>query len=125
MPLSFDDTLTLSKAGFLPHEIKVFNELVASDGTPQVIDINSQAWQDMIKSRMAWVGHMRHVVGWPDNVIEDKINLWYKLKTGRTPLDFLRAEYKPPKRISDYQKARQARAEEKTRELYDRRRLMR
>jgi len=120
MPLSFDDTLTLSKAGFLPHEIKVFNELVASDGTPQVIDINSQAWQDMIKSRMAWVGHMRHVVGWPDNVIEDKINLWYKLKTGRTPLDFLRAEYKPPKRISDYQEARQARAEKQVERLYRR-----
>jgi len=122
MPLSLDDTLILSKAGFLPHEIETFSNLVASDGTPQVIDIRSQAWQDMIKSRRAWIRYMRRVQGWSPRVIESKINLWYRLRKDRTPLDFLRAEYKPPKRISDYQEARQARAEEQVERLYKRER---
>lgn len=122
MPLSLKDTLALSKAGFLPWEIDIFNKAEATDGTPQVIDIRSQAWRDMIKSRRAWVGHMRRVMHWPDNLIEDKINLWYRLKIGRDPWEFLRAEYKPPKRITDYQKARQARAEERVEMLYRRER---
>ena len=102
MPLSLDDVRILRRSGFLPWEIRKYNEAVAPDGTPQVINIHSKTWEAAITSRRAWVSDKIRR-GWPRAQIAGAIMGYYVMKRERNPFDFIKIEYRPPKRLTDYQ----------------------
>ena len=108
MPLSFDDARILRRSGFHPWEIKKYDEAVAPDGTPQVINLQTKTWQAAIASRRAWVqDKLRR--GWSRPQIAGAIMGYYIMKRERSPFDFIKIEYKPPKQLTDYQEAVQKR----------------
>lgn len=96
MSLKTEDKTTLSNAGFLPYEIKIFDTAKAPDGTSQpVIDLRSPVWQRTIQSRREWTDDKEHR-GWTQDEIEGAIMAYYQRHPKADPFAFLKAEYKPP-----------------------------
>jgi len=120
MPLSIKDNLRLRDAGFTQYEVDEFNNAVAVDGTPQVINLDSATWQNMMYSRKQYIMDMIDE-GLDKIEIENIIDDYYRMDRDRSPFDFVKREYKPPKGLTDYQKARTNRAERMTNKLYRRR----
>ena len=116
MPLSMEDNLRLRGVGFTQYEVDEFNNATAADGTPQVINLESGTWQDMMRSRKEFVMAMADKLS--KDEIEARINRHYR-DPGHSPFDFVKREYRPPRALSDYSQARQARAEANTDELYE------
>lgn len=111
MPLSYEDRQILDKSGFIEEEIDAFGDARAPDDTPQVINIQSGTWQDAIRSRLAWWNDKRNM-GWPEVKIREALRRYYRQDEERSPWDFIKVEYRPPKRLTDYQDARQKRAKD-------------
>lgn len=116
MPLSMNDNLKLRGAGFTQYEVDEFNNATATDGSPQVINLSSGTWQDMLRSRKEWT--MAMASKFDKDEIENRIDRHYQ-DPGHSPFDFVKREYRPPRTLSDYAEARQARAEANTDELYE------
>ena len=104
----------LISAGFLPHEIR---ELFSAHG---VVDaLNSKPFHDMLIERRRWVSQMRKA-GLSARQIMDAIKMWYKRDEKRSPFDFLRKEYRPPKKVDrkEYREAARRRASRMVSGLY-------
>jgi len=116
MPLSMEDNLRLRGVGFTQHEVDEFNNATAPDGTPQVINLNIGTWEDMMRSRKEWT--MAMAAHFDKQEIEARIDKHYQ-DPSHSPFDFVKREYRPPRALSDYAQARQARAQANTDELYE------
>ena len=94
----------LRKAGFLPEEIDRFNSMVDPAGRPQDVNslIKTGPWQAMIAARRNyWQQERKRKIS--DAAIAAKIRAYYRAFTKRKPWDFLKREYHPPRRITDFQ----------------------
>lgn len=101
MTLSSDDSQRLRSAGFSDWEINELANARTPDGKDQPpINIDGDAWKAVLKSRKEWTDDKIRR-GWLDKEIENEIMNYYLKDTRRTPFDFLKAEYRPRKRI-DY-----------------------
>ena len=108
MPLTNDDKTTLRRAGFIPWEIKKYDEAVTPDGKPQHTNLSTATWQAVIQSRHAWMTDKLQK-NWSRQQIAGAIMGYYIMQRGRNPYDFLKIEYKPPRKLSDYQEVNQRR----------------
>lgn len=90
----------LAESGFLPLEIRMFNLATAPDGSRQDINFNSGTFQDMIRSRKAWVAR-RVKLGWTPDKIRKTLLGFYTRRGKKSPFDFLKLEYEPPRKLSD------------------------
>lgn len=93
--LSNDQKQYLFKMGFSSNEIRSLDE---KDNNP--IDLNSPQWESTITSRQSWFLD-KIEKGWTDNEIYAAIQSFYNKDKNRTPWDFLKAAYRPPKKV-DY-----------------------
>ena len=84
----------LLNSGFLNKEIRAFDSAKTPDGEVQNVAFNSLPFQRMIQSRRIWVKKC-HAAGFSNADIREKLVHHYKAKKGRTPWDFLKAEYQP------------------------------
>ena len=84
----------LRNAGFTENEIQQFDE---APNFPQDSLIGHPAWMTMIENRQEWVRD-KIQRGWQKDEIENEIMNYYLRDLQRTPFDFLKAEYKPPKK---------------------------
>lgn len=108
MPLTNEDKYRLRRVGFLEEEIRAFDEAVDPAGKPQKINLDTGTWRDAMRSRLAWLRNMKRV-GIPDDRIAAGIRRYYRMGSGRSPWDFLKIEYRPPRRLTDYQIALKSR----------------
>lgn len=90
----------LSQAGFSDYEINEFSQARSKNGVPITHNIDSQTWQAMINERASWVESLKNR-GWTDEQIKREIQDYYTRRSGRSPFDFLKAEYRPIRR-ADY-----------------------
>lgn len=100
MPLNRHQKEFLLDAGFLPSEVRKFSRARTPDGGYQTIDFSGATWQNTISSRRNWV-RRRLDAGWTKDEIRRAILRYYKRRAGRTPYDFLRIEYKKPRKLTD------------------------
>ena len=127
MALKMQDQLQLRRDGFMPWEIQELATALAPDGTPQVIDIYSGTWTQARENRKHWIkvlhAHTKTKLGRRLTQVDvNRLVLnWYAQDKERTPWDLIKAEYKPPKMLSDYQSARKKRAVSNKQSLYRRR----
>lgn len=108
------------KYGFLPYEAKEFLNAKAGYWHDKQADIRkiveSKPFQDMLDQRLKWI-HDCKTIGWSGLKIGQALKDYYKLQSGRTPFDFLKIEYKPPKQLSDYAAAIKMRSETRVRRM--------
>jgi hypothetical protein len=67
----------MRKAGFLPFEIKTFDNAKAVDGTPQDLNFKADNFQAMIRSRVRWIALLKSK-GWDSFQIAFRIKLLYE-----------------------------------------------
>lgn len=103
--------LALKRDGFLDSEIKAFDRAETPSGNLQDFNFSSHAFTATRKSRQKWVKDLSNK-GWTKKEITKSIQGYYGLKAGRSPFDFLKLEYSPHTRLSDFKDAvrRQIRA---------------
>lgn len=101
MTISSRDAERLAHAGFLRSEIEALANAKTATGADQPpINLDGPAWRAVLNSRSEWwVDKMDR--GWTESEIREALGNYYRRDESRTPFDFLRAEYKPPKRV-DY-----------------------
>ena len=63
----------------------------------------------MIARRAKWVSSLREQ-GWTPQQIKGVIQRYYNLKHGRSPWDFLKLEYVPVRKLTDFQFAMKLRS---------------
>lgn len=101
MPISQYDADRLSEAGFTAYEIEELSRAETGKGEPQPpIDTDKPVWQSVMNSRRDWVED-KLSRGWSWMEIRMEIENYYRKDVKRSPWDFIRAEYRPPKRM-DY-----------------------
>ena len=127
MALKMQDQLQLRRDGFMPWEIIELATALAPDNTPQVIDIYSATWTQARENRKNWIRSLKYYTKTKlnRNLTYTDINRllvnWLNQDKTRTPWDLIKASYKPPKMISDYQAVRKKRALSSQASLYRRR----
>ncbi len=86
----------LRQAGFIPREIKEFNEAIDVNGNPQDLNFSASNFQDMIRNRIRRVRSLKKA-GWSDRQIAYLIGSYYseKHRSHRTSFDFLQVEQSP------------------------------
>lgn len=101
MSISGADADRLKQAGFLESEIQELAEAKTVKGEDQPpINLDSPAWQAVLESRREWwIDKVDR--GWTEHEIVNELMNYYRRDKSRTPFDFLKAEYRPPKRV-DY-----------------------
>lgn len=117
MTISAADALLLRQSGFTRYEIDEIANAKTTTGEDQPpINLRSPAWVATIKSRREWwIDKVER--GWTEYEIENELMNYYNRDTNRTPFDFLRAEYKPPKKADYIEIARKRAAKQIKREL--------
>ena len=111
--LSAKEKSILKSSGFLPNEIEAFDTAKTPDGEKQKLAFDSAPFMSMIMSRVKWITDLKER-GWSNSQIINQIRRYYHMKSGRSPFDFLKLEYKPPKKI-DFIEASKTRTRVKTR----------
>lgn len=99
--LSASQKKELFNAGFLPSEIDKFDEAKTPDGKQQNLAFDSAPFQKMIESRRKWILELKSA-GWNNRQVVEQIKRYYRLKSGRSPFDFLKLEYQPPNKVTDF-----------------------
>jgi hypothetical protein len=99
----------LYSEGFLPREIIEFERAIGGDvrsghRVKQEIAFNSKPFLAMRRSRRKYIANLRQV-GWNDYEIRQKLNDYYRLGMGRSPFDYLKAEYRPARKLTDFEDA--------------------
>jgi len=119
MSLSQADAKRLLTAGFLQHEIDELAGAKDAQGKDQPpIILERPVWQSVMKSRQDWwIDKVNR--NWTEDDIHREIMGYYERNSQRSPWDFLKAEYKPPKKV-DYIEARRKKAEAQVEEIYKR-----
>ena len=101
MTLSANDAQRLKNAGFTDYEIDLLSNAKDPEGKDQPpINIDGDAWKATIKSRSDWWDD-KIAKGWNRQEIINELMNYYQRDERRTPFDFLKAEYRPRKRV-DY-----------------------
>lgn len=104
MTLSAADAFRLRLAGFTDYEVMEMANAKTADGKDQPpIDINSSTWKSMMESREKWISDKINR-GWNDEQIDNEVMDYYRRDERRSPFDFLKLEYRPPKKV-DYWEA--------------------
>lgn len=110
--LTHAQVITMRRAGFLKSEIRAFNNARAPDGSYQDTKaiFKSKPFQVMLKDRAAWWRRALTPVdkggyGYTRTQATYEILGYYRRRGQRSPFDFLKAEYKPPKKLTDFQYA--------------------
>lgn len=99
--------------GFLPSEADAF--IHAKGGFEHNVQsdfqkiYDSAPFQKMLKDRQSWVSKLKDQ-GYSNQAVQGALHHYYNLKGGRSPFDFLKIEYVPPKIISDFLFAAKVRA---------------
>ena len=101
------DEAKLKRSGFIQEEIEEFSA--------QNIDLGLPVWQDVINERKAWIID-KVDRGWSRDDIKQALSDYYAKGKKRNPWDFVKANYKPPKKI-DYLVAAKKRAQLRLRPL--------
>lgn len=103
----------LLSAGFLKMEIR---HILSAGNIPQLF--KTKPFILMLQERRRWWREMRRA-GFTNAEIVDAIRRYYSVE-GRSPFDFLRVEYKPPRKadIVKYREAARKRSERKVATLY-------
>jgi len=96
--------LTLRRDGFTKAEVKAYDEAKGPDGTLQDFAFGSETFKSVRKSRRNYVADLKER-GWIRAEIDGRISSYYGLKAGRSPFDFLKLEYAPSRKLSDFQDA--------------------
>jgi hypothetical protein len=100
----------LRENGFSENEIRQLDESRDKLGNPITINIDSMAYQRMISERLSYITMMKNN-GWTDEQVRKEINEYYNRSSKRNVFDFLKAEYRPPKR-QDYWNNKRAEAKQ-------------
>lgn len=88
----------MRKAGFLPFEIKTFDDAKAVDGTPQDLNFKAENFQGMIRSRVRWIALLKSK-GWDSFQISLRIKMLYAgHRSKRDSFMLLQAENSPSAR---------------------------
>jgi len=126
MSMSLKNQQALLRDGFLQSEVTEFAEAVAPDGSPLRINIEAKVWLEMRENRRNWIRmlqkHCQEKLGrrLSQTDINALVTKFYSLPN-RDPWTLLKAEYKPPKQLSDYAEARTKRARQGRNTLYRKR----
>jgi hypothetical protein len=96
----------LLKEGWLPREVYSFDHAVGGDvasghRTKQNLSFSSRTFSAMRKSRRRYVADLQKQ-GWTLQDIKVKLNDYYRVRSA-SPFDWLKLEYSPTKRLTDYQ----------------------
>jgi hypothetical protein len=99
----------LYKEGFLPREIMELQGARGGDvrtGHRVKMEFNygSKVFKSLRRSRTKYIADLKQA-GWTTEEARQKINDYYRLKTGRSVFDFLKLSYQPTRRITDFQEA--------------------
>lgn len=91
------------KHGFLLNEINAFAHAMTPDGKKmQDFNFMADSFQQMIRTRDEYFIKLR-AQGWSDIQIRQRINMLYTRKRGKaSPWDFLKIEYQPAKKVTDF-----------------------
>jgi len=117
LTISANDASRLRQAGFIESEIEVLANAITTKGEPQPpIDLDSPVWQAAIESRREWwIDKVDR--GWTEHEIVAELENYYRRDSKRNPFDFIRAEYRPPKKQDYMEIARKRYAAQITSEL--------
>lgn len=117
MTISANDASRLRQAGFIESEIMEFANAVTAKGEPQPpVDLDSPVWQSVLESRREWwIDKVDR--GWTEHEIVAELENYYRRDSKRNPFDFIRAEYRPPKKRDYMEIARKRQAAEIANEL--------
>jgi len=116
MTITNDDSDRLERAGYLEFEILEFANATNPDGSPQKpINLDSPVWQAMLKSRYDWIQD-KIERRWTRDEYTREIMAYYERDKKRSPFDFLKEMYKPPKK-ADYLEARRRKEIEQLKKL--------
>jgi len=103
-------------AGFLPEEAEELT--YGSKGVKVDAEkvYNSRTGRVARRERMAWIRDLLRQ-GWTEEEIAREARAYYARDSKRSPWDFIRAEYQPPKK-KDYREAAKRLAEAEVKTLY-------
>ena len=110
MPLLGRQEQQLRDAGFTGFELGIFNENLRQ--APQVFDLNKPFWQARIKKRKEWVAKWIRDGGTKVSFAK-MLNSYYRSSKKASPWDFVKLEYKPPKKASSYKQAQKRRIQKR------------
>ncbi len=99
----------LRAEGFIPEEIKAWDEATNPDGTPHSIDFNSETFKDMRRDRRSWARERRYE-GWSKEQMDTDLYDYFQARQGKSPWEFLQANYRPPRKLRDFSAASRKRA---------------
>ncbi|MFA5048937.1 MAG: hypothetical protein WC516_07990 [Patescibacteria group bacterium] len=101
----------LREDGFLISEIRAFSgatggNIGAGDSerhiVKQDVTFNSKPFLAMRKSRRRYIKDLKQL-GWTDMEIKTKLVEYYRKGSGRSPFDWLKLEYQPARKLTDFQ----------------------
>ena len=126
MSMSLKNQQALLRDGFLQSEVTQFNEAVYLDGTPQHINIESKTWLQARENRRNWIKMLqKHCVEKLGRRLSqmdiNRLVMQFYAQPNRDPFVLIKAEYKPPRQLSDYADARGKRARQGRNILYRKR----
>jgi len=106
MSMSLKNQQALLRDGFLQSEVTQFNEAVYLDGTPQHINIESKTWLQARENRRNWIKMLqKHCVEKLGRRLSqmdiNRLVMQFYAQPNRDPFLLLKAEYKPPRQLSD------------------------
>jgi len=95
--------------GFIPEEIEAWDKATNPDGTQHYIDFYSETFKDMRRDRRSWKRE-RKIDGWTQEQIDNDLYENFHASGGKSPWDWLRANYRPPRKLKDFSTASRKRA---------------
>jgi len=96
--LKDSEKAALKRAGFIPYEIKAFDEAKDVAGNYQDLNTSAENWQNMLKSRAKWIALLKSK-GWDNFQISFRIMMLYRgHRSNRSPFLLLQAENSPAAR---------------------------
>ena len=90
--------------GFLPSEIRDLNDARAPDGTLQDFAFNAKPVRAARQSRQEWIRYVKKI-GWTEAEAKQRIASYFRLKGRRSIFDFIKLEYSPTRKLTDFQDA--------------------
>jgi len=120
--LSRQQKAALLKDGFLPKEIYQLSNATGGDQKTmhivrQQIAFSSKTFRSMRNSRKNYIRNLKKI-GWNEQEIKAKISSYYVAK--KNIFSFLKLEYSPTKRLTDYQAAIKLRERSKISRVFGR-----
>lgn len=122
MGLSRQQKKSLLSDGFLPKEIYQLSNATGGDRKTmhlvrQQIAFSSKPFKAMRSSRRNYIRNLKKI-GWNEQEIKSKISSYYV--AGKNIFSFIKLEYVPPKRLTDFQAATKLRERSKISRIFGR-----